>query len=234
MALIIIPLAGPDFYTERFGIRPLYQVGSSTLIEHILSRRPWIDSDGNRTVFVLRDVGEHTKIMCSYIKNRFPLSDIVVLGRLSEGAPLSALAGISSFKSLDEPVVVDLADIGFETGINLLKYFRDKPNVDAVVPYFSSIDPKYSYLRLNGNCVISAREKEVISTNASAGVYIFRNAEVYLRALIYCLNTPSVCKIGAAFFICPSVNGLIEGGREVHAIKVENVEPIGALFHAPE
>lgn len=234
MCVVIVPLAGPDFYTEEFGIRPLYPVGNSTLIEHVFASRPWMSgvlAGDNQLIFVLRDQGLHTDEMKSYLAAHFPSAETVVIGAMSDGAPLSALAGISLLRRHDVPVIIDLADIAFDMSWDPAAYFRVNQNVDAVLPYFTSTNPKFSYLRMNGPHVIETREKEVISSNASAGVYFFRDATTYLRALIYCLQHPDICKVGAAFFVCPSVNGLITTERQVHALEVCNVEPIGAFFH---
>ena len=234
MPLILIPLAGPDFYTKNFGIRPLYPIGNSTLIEHVLASRPWMSNESqteNQIVFILREEGSHSDEMVSFIKKKFPTANTVIISSLSVGAPLSALAGISLSKYHDQPVIVDLADIAFDMQWDPNSYFCENQKVDAVLPYFSSIDPKFSYLKLGIRGVTEAREKQVISSNASAGVYIFRDASVYLRAVIYCLQHPDVCKVGPAFFVCPSVNGLITNERQVHAIKVHNVEAISNLFH---
>lgn len=234
MCLIIVPLAGPDFYTDKFGIRPLYPVGGATLIEHVLGGRPWLlgaSGAANQLVFVLRDEGPHTDKMRSFIAMRFPLADIVILGSQSAGAPLTALAGIALSKRPDEPVIIDLADIAFDMPWDAAEYLRSNPNVYAVVPYFTSGDPKFSYVKLEGVRVLEAREKQVISANASAGVYFFRDVPAYLRAMSYCLQHPETCRVGPAFFVCPTVNGLIEEGRSVHGVEVANVEPISALFH---
>lgn len=233
MALIIIPLAGPDFVTKQFGIRPLYPVGDTTLLEYVLLKRPWIKnlSNEDRLVFILREEGGHTKKMCSFIKKRFPTANTVVLGALSLGAPLSALAGIALSKNQNQPVIIDLADIAFDLSWNPIEYFEKNLQVDAVVPYFISQDPKFSYLRLNGPTVLEAREKQVISSCASAGVYCFRGVSIYLQAVAYCLQHPDICKVGASFFVCPSINGLISTSRQVHALRVDCADPISALFH---
>ena len=52
-----------------------------------------------------------------------------------------------------------------------------------------------------------------------------------MRAAIYCMQHSDICKIGRNFFVCPSVNGLITAERDVHAIEVSNVRPIGTIFH---
>ncbi len=236
MSFVIVPLAGPDFHTPRFGIRPLHPVGQSTLIEHVLNGRPWApNSKGVQTpdamVFVLREEGAHTAEMRDFLALRFPGAPVATLSHLTLGAPLSALAGLALARDLDAPVIVDLADIAFEWDCDPSAYFRDHPEVDALLPWFDSNDPKFSYLRLNGRQVIEAREKQVISTHASAGVYLFRDAATYLRAVTHCLQQPATCRVGSALFVCPSVNGLIAAGRQVHALPVRQAEPVSTIFH---
>jgi hypothetical protein len=233
MPLLIVPLAGPDFYSEKFGIRPLYPIGNLTLIETVFSSRPWISGNSlvsNQIVFVLRDEGPNTKIMQRFIKKKYPSAQTVLLSSYTVGAPLSALAGISIFTSHRSPVVIDLADISFDMPQDFNTYFFKHPNVDAIVPYFNSEDPKFSYLKLDGPNVIQASEKQIISSNASVGVYFFRDVVTYLKSIIFCLENPKICKCGNSFYICPSLNGLIVEGRQVHALEVKNVQPFSAMF----
>ena len=233
MSLIIIPLAGPDFYTEKFGIRPLYPLGDSTLIEHVISTRFWVKhtDEGNQIVFVLLDVGAPTKTMQDFIAKKFPTAHCVVLGNVSSGAPFSALAGLALSKQLTTPVIVDLADIGFSLSLNVEAYFANHPKVMGLIPYFESRSPKFSYLQIEGGKVLEAREKEVISNHASAGVYIFRNVQAYLEAILFAMRNPSKCTVNNLFYVCPIFNGLISDHQEVHAIAVDHVEPLSQLFH---
>jgi hypothetical protein len=234
MSLIVIPLAGPDFYTAKFGIRPLYPIGDKSLIEYVLSSRPWyleVLEGGSQIIFVLREEEPHTKKMLTFIKDKFPYANTIVLGNLSAGSLMSALAGVALSRQQNMPVIIDLADIVFDMKWHPELYFDTNLDVDAVAPYFSSNDPKFSYFKLDGIRVIMAREKQVISRNASAGVYVFRDVASYLKATIYCLNNPEICKVGSDFFVCPSLNGLIMDKRQVHGVKVHNVKPISTIFH---
>jgi hypothetical protein len=233
MSLIIIPLAGPDFYTEKFGIRPLYPLGDTTLIEHVISNRFWVNhtDEGNQIVFVLLDVGAPTKTMQDFIAKKFPTARCVILSNVSSGAPFSALAGLALSNEFNTSVIVDLADIGFSLSINVEAYFASYPKVMGLIPYFESLSTKFSYLRIEGGKVLEAREKELISNYASAGVYIFRNVHAYLEAILFSLCNPSKCTKNNIFYVCPMLNGLISDHQEVHAIAVDNVEPLGQLFH---
>ena len=233
MALVIIPLAGPELYTEKFGIRPLFSVGSITLIEYVLATRPWMvrSDQSNQVVFVLRDDNSHLQILQSFIHKKFPFAKTVVLEGLTLGSSMSVLAGISMMQDFRGPIIVDLADIVFDMAIDPIEYFRFNDDVDGLIPFFYSTENKFSYIKLDGKCVTKALEKQVISTNASVGVYFFRDACSYLRSMVFSLEHPDVCRVGSSFFVCPAMNGLIMDGRKVHAIEVQNVDPLSTYFH---
>jgi hypothetical protein len=235
MSLVIVPLAGPDFYSEEFGIRPLHKlVDGGTLIDVVLLSRPWVLNVINgvgRIIFVLRGFNEHSEKMKAHLISLIPNSEFVMIENVSMGSPFSVIAAISQIKNIDEPIVIDLADILFDTDLNVDTFFQDNESVSGLIPYFHSSIEKFSYLRIIGNSVVEAREKTVISPYASAGVYCFRGFYEFLCAFNYCVNNPKICQVNGSYFICPSFNGLIEKNKNVLAIEVSNPEPIGAIFH---
>lgn len=235
MPLVIIPLAGPDFFSEQYGIRPLYRLDDGRcLIDAVLFNRPWVQSalKGNGSlIFVLKKFTMHTDFMIKYLSQRYPGSQAIVMDEFSMGAPFSAIAALSQIKDVYSSVVVDLADIFFATTMDVDRYFKAHKNVAALVPYFGSSSEKFSYLRLAGDTVLETKEKCVISSHASAGVYCFRSAIEFLRAFIFCLTDPEACKVNNNYFVCPTLNGLIKNGEIVKAFEVDSPNPIGALFH---
>lgn len=97
---------------------------------------------------------ETAKVACEYIKKKFP-------------------------KEIDEP-------IGFHNGDTVLmnrglaNYFSYENFVwDGLIDTFESNDPAFSFVKLNGNKVIAIKEKKVISSNATSGLYIFKNLSIY-------------------------------------------------------
>jgi hypothetical protein len=99
------------------------------------------------------------------------------------------------------------------------------------VPVFTADEGCYSYLRIEGGRVIEAREKLVISDNASAGVYMFRDVQTFLRAASHSIDHRDTLSWKGALFICPMVNGVIAAGQEVLAPHVPNCVPVGKMFH---
>lgn len=235
MISVVIPLAGPDFYSATNGIRPFSVLRESTLIESVLEMRPWMRnfdaSTGSELVFVLREEGAHTAECRGRLFAIWPDAKFATVSVLTRGALFSAIVGASICKRPENHLVVDLADILFESDINVSRLFADEPELQAVVPVFTADSDKFSYLEIDGDRVLRAREKEVISTHASAGVYIFRNSGALLRSAAWSLKYPEIGAVRGSYFVCPAVNGLIGEGARVKAVQVGAAEPISLKFH---
>lgn len=224
----IVPLAGPDLYTPEFGLRPLYPVDGEPLVSSTLRMRGWAKAlCSSDYVFVVREVPEVGRL-CSFLEENWPGSSIVRLSKLTQGALFSVLAAISQVNA-EDVVMVDLADIMFsELSSEEISVFSD--DVGAIVPVFRSSDPVYSYLRKENGRVIEAREKVVISEDASAGVYVFKNASLFLRAAAHNIENWDRYAFRGALFICPMINGVVSEGFNVLTPTLEQVRPVGKVF----
>lgn len=230
--LCIVPLAGPDFHDPAYGVKPFVRVGEETLIEATLGRRAWL-RNGQLTpseiVFVLRNTA-YTADAAARLAQMFAGSRFVHLSDGTGGALLSALAG-ACFAQGDAPLVVDLADLAFDTDEGASRRILS-PLADGFIPWFRSSDPAYSYLRFDGDRVIETAEKRVISGFASAGVYAFATASHFLRAAAGCLSDPGVYQVNGALFLCPAFNVLIGQGARIEGGEVSNIRSYSKQFHA--
>jgi hypothetical protein len=184
-------------------------------------------------IFVLREGPELAELRAA-LYGWYPECRIVVLSHLSQGALLSAFAGAAAVTALDDPLIIDLADIIYETNADPERIFTQAPDLGAIVPYFTADDPCYSFLRLGPDgFVMEAAEKRAISNNASAGTYIFRSVGEFLSAAGNSLTTaPEELSVGGALFVCPVVNGLIRQGKRVMSLPVHHVRPISKFLHS--
>jgi hypothetical protein len=230
----IVPLAGPDFFRPEYGIKPLVPMDGVPLIERVLSSRPWRrtgELTGADCVFVLRD-GEGLAEFTRFLDGAYPEAKRVVLSHLTGGALLSALAGASELPATDEPLIVDLVDIVFASDLSPRAAFAAEPALAGLIPYFEASDDCYSYLELDGTRVVRTAEKVVISTHASAGVYLYRTAADFLVAASGSLAAGSQWTHRGLHFMCPSYNALIATGRLVRGVPVTDVIPVSAKFHS--
>jgi hypothetical protein len=78
-----------------------------------------------------------------------------------------------------------------------------------------------------------AAEKDVISSHASAGTYIFRTARHFIAAAGRSLvETREELTVGKSLFVCPVVNSIVRQGLKVIPLEVRNVRSISKLLHS--
>jgi hypothetical protein len=230
----IVPLAGPDFVHPTLGIKPLLPVDGEPLLRRVITSRPWWrsgDLQASGLIFVLRDVPETSEVI-DRIEDWFPGSQKVILSSLTAGALMSVVAGVALVKDLTAPLCVDLVDILYETEDVMVDRFKDDENLGGIVPYFESQEACYSYLQMTDDRkVIRAVEKQVISNDASAGTYWFRDAATYLNAVSFSLRNATELSVKGVLFVCPAINYMIGVGQDVIGIPVGSVQPISKVFH---
>ena len=228
----VVPLAGPDLIHLTLGPRPLLPVDGRPLIDVALRGRRWAGALTPRDhVFVVRQV-PGVEAVISHLETSFPGCGIVRLPWITDGALLSALAGVAVLPASAGPLIIDLADILFTGGPSAEALTAWPDDLGALVPWFASDDPGYSYLRCDDDLVLEAAEKLRISDRASAGVYMFRDVETFVAAAGHSLaNRRSLAHAGA-LFVCPAINGVIAAGSPVRAVCVENVVSLSANFRS--
>jgi len=228
---VIVPLAGPDFIHPRYGVRPLHQVEGKPLVLRALDERPWIRSGeviGSDLIFVLRDLPEAREVE-AVLAERFSGCRFVKLSGLTGGALYSALAGASLVTDARR-ICIDLVDILFDwPSWRPAAEWPDRQG--GLAPVFASDDPAYSYLEMRAGRMVRAAEKMVISANASAGVYVFRDLATFLSAAAHSIAHRDALAHKGVLFVCPALNGVVAAGLEVNAAPVEQVRPVGKLFH---
>lgn len=229
----IIPLAGPDFYDDRYGVKPLTLFEGKPLIQTAIESRCWYQSGELRAqdiVFVLRET-PHSESVIHFLKSTFAGCKWMMLSALTRGALYSSMAGLALVDDHQSPIVVDLVDILYSSKFNVKQLFADDPILGGVLPFFPSVNPKYSYLQCEDGYVVQTAEKKVISDRASAGTYFFRNMPVLLEAYCHSLENSEELAVNGNLFLCPVFNGVVAHGRRVLPLEVENVREISLLFH---
>lgn len=222
---IIVPLAGPDFERPDGSVKSERLLGGTPILRAALESRPWWRQGIARACdlsFVLRDTGPSRRFATERLQVWYPGSAVSFLGAGAQGAALSSLVGLAPAAGAKEPVCIDLADIIFDCD-GPIDWFSD-PQVGGIAMTFSSNRAEYSFLRRDEDGrVVEAVEKTVVSSEASAGVYIFKSPAVYMMALSYILENREKYMCRGLFFVCPLLNGVIHRGMDVLGVPVYNV-----------
>lgn len=223
----IVPLAGPDFVRADGTIKALLQVEGQPLLRRALESRSWWRSGALRSdglVFVLRDADASRAFAEDFLASWYPGAHVVFVSTSTGGAALSALAGLALMAHRDAPVCIDLVDILYADEARPLALFANEAKAGALSLCFASNNPAYSYLDLSyDGIMLRSREKTVISSHASAGTYFFRSPSVYMRAAAHSLDHRRELAYRDLIFVCPTLNGVVAGGWDVHVCPVSNV-----------
>lgn len=228
----IVPLAGPDIFTLKYGLKPAYEIDGEPLFSRALHSRSWFGKSLNEEdlIFVLRNF-KQLKRLQQLITTYFPHSRKVIISDITRGALMSSLSGAALLTDFEEIIAVDLVDIMFSGELDPVTMFNEDQSILGLIPFFKSENSKYSYLKLDKNKnVLRTREKEVISNNASAGVYFFRNLSTFLSSIKFSIANLKTISHNDLLFLCPSFNGLNKGGNRVKAIEVNVYNEISLSF----
>jgi len=116
------------------------------------------------------------------IKAYYPEANIVVIPDVTKGAAETALIGINALSS-SGPLAINDCDHAFKFAQpSDVQNFMQSQDEGALITFRSS-KPAYSYVKFNdAKQVIGTVEKQVVSDQAIAGCYFFKDANTYKEA----------------------------------------------------
>lgn len=230
MLTILIPMAGAG---SRFAkchyqqAKPFINLDGKPMIEWVLANL--LENvnlpQSTQLIFLLRE--EHLSF--------FPLLQEIVNGyqpfikvsyrsvpAVTEGAACTTLIAEQTEGSLlivnsDQYLEWDAQDY-FHT----LQERKDDGNI---VTFFCQNDPKWSYLQMENGHVTQIREKEPISTEASVGIYFWREARDYFTFAKEMIQKN--IRVNNEFYVAPVYNQAIAQGKQFSFYQVKEMHSLG-------
>ena len=135
----------------------------------------------------------------------------------TEGALATVLLGLDP-ALMDYPVVVASGNSLVRGGILHDVETWISAGVSAATQVFESTDDRYSYVRLDGDCVDLVAEKLVVSSWATTGVFYFSNAQLLLEAAEWCFVNN--IRTSGIFYTSAALNYLVYKGFQVRVSKI--------------
>jgi dTDP-glucose pyrophosphorylase len=221
MINILIPMAGKSLYFSENEFpfpKPLIEIGSKTMIEHVIQNLYSIGED-IQFIFVISSADCNKLHLDSTLEI---ITDskckIVRLDNPTQGAACSALMAISHICN-DQPLIIANSDQLFDDSLSdLLAQFQ---GADAGVLTFQSVHPRWSYVRLNEDqFVVETSEKHPISREAIAGLYYFSRSKDFVDAAMCSIKKDS--SVNGKFYIAPTLNQLILNGKKIRVAKINS------------
>lgn len=179
MTQLLIPLAN---YSSDKIIKEEIFFNNNSLIEQ--SMKSFVKDNLITKVLIIihEEILKRKKIKDNLIKLFKKRVKFITVKNSTDGASCTALLGIDELDFQKELIITSLDQI-----VNFnLKIFLDtnrKKNYDSGVVCFNSINPRWSYVLLDKeNNVKMFSEKRPISNIATAGVYYFKTAELFINS----------------------------------------------------
>ncbi len=172
----------------------LMKIGDKTNLERGLDS---IDKTDCQLIFICRaDQPEVNK----FIKEKYPESIVIIKNCETNGSLHSVTMAFEHINN-DVPIIIFNPDVEFS-------HYSPKPEdfEDGLILTFKSNNPSYSYVLEKDGLVTRTAEKEVISNQASVGLYCFKSGKILLD------NFPYAPMTNGETYVCPFYNQLINQG----------------------
>lgn len=154
-----------------------------------------------------------------------PGCKIVEVDHLTEGAACTVLLA-KEFINNNEPLLIANSDQFIEWDSNEFMYSMTSGKVDGGILTFLNTHPKWSYVKLDSNdFVTEVREKEVISTNATVGIYYWQRGADFVKYAEQMISKN--IRVNNEFYAAPVYNEAIADGKRVKIFKVNKMWGLG-------
>ena len=122
------------------------------------------------------------------------------------------------FIDSDAPLMIANSDQIVDLPIDDYLAAADAPDVAGLIMTFWSDHPKWSYCRLRDDGTVSeVVEKQVVSNEATVGIYNFAHGRDFVRAADAMIAAD--LRVNGEFYVAPCYNQLIAAGARIVTMK---------------
>ena len=213
---IVIPMAGRGSRFADAGFldpKPMIPVGGRPMIEWVIENiKP-----SREHHFIFLCLGEHLvryPQVGEKLRELCPGCDIIPVDQVTEGAACTVLLARDLINS-EAPLMIANSDQIIDLSVDDYLDTADEADADGLIMTFWADHPKWSYCRIGDNgWVTEVVEKQVVSNDATVGIYNFARGADFVRAAEQMIA--SNLRVNGEFYVAPTYNQLIaESGKIV-------------------
>jgi len=211
MLNIVIPMAGrgsrflPAGYTLP---KPLISVKGKPMIQLVIENlQPKTE---HRFIFICQQQHINEFGLAEKLCQWSPDSIILTINEITEGAACTVLLAKALINN-DMPLMIANCDQWIDTDINMYLSEMEDKNLDGLIMTMTADDPKWSFVRLdNSGKIIEVVEKQVVSQEATVGIYNYRRGSDFVESAEKMINKNS--RVNNEFYVAPTYNEMIQKG----------------------
>lgn len=214
MLNIVIPMAGAGSRFAKAGYtdpKPLIMVHDTPMIKLVINNlRP---SQPHRFIFICQKSHVEKYGLREKFNEWAPGSATVEIEGLTEGAACTVLAAKSLIDS-DDPLMIANSDQYIDHDIDTYLAFMSERALDGLIMTMAADDPKWSFVGLDDDGIVTTVvEKQVISHEATVGIYNFAKGRDFVNAAEQMISNNE--RVNGEFYVAPTYNALISCGKKI-------------------
>ncbi len=221
MLNIVIPMAGRGSRFAKAGYKmpkPLIDVHGRPMIDYVIKNIA--PKEEHRFIFLcLQDHLDKYDIE-KHLKAQSPDCVIVPVNKVTEGAACTVLLAEHYIDNAD-PMMIANSDQYVDIDIN--DYLAAGQGADGLIMTMYADDPKWSFIKFDeADHVTMVREKEVISNEATVGIYNFAHGSDFVKYANKMIDMN--LRVNNEFYVAPVYNMLIDDGRTINYYNIGSVD----------
>jgi NDP-sugar pyrophosphorylase family protein len=212
MLNIVIPMAGRGSRFAEVGYtlpKPLIPVHGIEMIRLVIGNlRP---NQPHRFIFLCLQEHIDTYQVDARLAEWAPGCIVVPVRAVTEGAACTVLLSREYIDS-DDPLMIGNSDQWVDVSID--DYLAALGDDDGLIMTMWADHPKWSYVRLGDeDAIVEVVEKEVVSNEATVGIYNFRHGREFVAAADAMIARNF--RVNGEFYVAPAYNELIATGKKL-------------------
>jgi HAD superfamily hydrolase (TIGR01509 family) len=214
---VLIPMAGAGTRFAEAGYelpKPLIDVEGKPMIQAVVDS---LNVDDARYTFIVQKEHYEKHDLLTVLAGITHSPNIVIVDGMTEGAAATALLAEHIIDN-DMPLVIANSDQIVEIDMSSMLYQAVSNEADGCIVTFNDSDPKWSYAKIENNLVVEVAEKQVISDNATVGIYYWRHGSDFVKYAKQMIDKD--IRVNNEFYICPVYNEAIEANKVITSYPV--------------
>lgn len=221
MTNIVVPMAGKGSRFASAGYtlpKPLIEFHGHSMIEYVIKNiQP---KEEHRFIFLCLQEHLNKFNLKAKLETAAPGCEIIPVKYVTEGAACTVLLAEKHINN-DNPLMIANSDQFIDIDINT--YLKYQVNSDGLIMTMSAEDSKWSYIKYDAcHFVTEVREKQVISNEATVGIYNFRKGSDYVKYAKKMIEMN--LRENGEFYVAPVYNLMIQACKKITYYNIGNVD----------
>lgn len=212
MLNIVIPMAGRGSRFAEAGYKnpkPLIDIYGHPMIEYVTKNiTPKCE---HRFIYICQEEHLVKFHLDDELKKMSPNCEIVTIDHITEGAACTVLLAEKYINNQDALMI---ANSDQYVDCNIDQYLEKLGNDDGLIMTMPADDPKWSFIKYDEDGYVQmVREKEVISSEATVGIYNYKHGSDFVKYAHQMIDKN--IRVNNEFYVAPVYNEMIADRKKI-------------------